>query len=49
HAKQLIDTYKDALLLYEVAILSGFSDYVYFSRRFKKFTGLSPQEYKNSK
>ena len=46
HAKQLIKLYKNALTLGEIALHSGFSDYIYFSRRFKFFTGVSPQEYK---
>jgi len=46
HAKQLINLYKNAMPLGEVALLSGFNDYVYFSRRFKSFTGVSPQDYK---
>lgn len=46
HAKQLIELYKNALTLGEIALHSGFSDYIYFSRRFKFFTGVSPQEYK---
>ena len=47
HACFLIDTYKSALSLSEVAEKCGYTDYVYFSRRFKKFMGLSPQKYKN--
>lgn len=33
------------IALKEVAHLVGFSDYVYFSKVFKKITGLSPKEY----
>lgn len=29
----------------QAAVLSGFNDTAYFSREFKKFTGVSPQEY----
>lgn len=47
HACFLIDTYKSALSLSEVAEKCGYTDYVYFSRRFKKFMGVSPQKYKN--
>jgi AraC-like DNA-binding protein len=30
----------------QVAALSGFSDYTYFSRTFKKKFGMPPQEYR---
>ena len=30
-----------------VALLSGFADPLYFSTVFKKYTGLSPKEYKS--
>ena len=46
HACYLIDIYKDSLPLSEIAEKCGFSDYVYFSRRFKKITGMSPKNYK---
>ena len=44
HAKNLI-TYEN-LSISEIAIASGFSDIYYFSRQFKKTTGLTPTEYK---
>lgn len=47
HACFLIDTYKSALPLSSVAEKCGYTDYVYFSRRFKQKTGVSPQHYKN--
>ena len=47
HACFLIDTYKSALALSEIAEKCGYTDYVYFSRRFQKFMGVSPQKYKN--
>lgn len=34
--------------LKDIAIMTGFTDYNYFSRFFKKHTGISPSEYKNS-
>lgn len=45
HACYLIDVYKGTLTLSEIAMKCGYSDYVYFSRRFKKITGMSPREY----
>ncbi len=44
HAKTLL-TYRKAKIS-EVAVASGFSDIYYFSRQFKKQTGLTPTEYK---
>ena len=45
HARYLIDTYQNALSLSEIAEKCGYTDYVYFSRRFKQVTGLSPRKY----
>ncbi len=45
HACFLIDTYKKTLSLSEIAEKCGFTDYVYFSRRFKEIMGLSPKKY----
>ncbi len=42
----LIDIYRDTLTLSEIAEMCGFLDYVYFSRIFKEYTGVSPREYK---
>lgn len=36
-------------LLYEVAEMTGFQDSAYFSATFKKYTGCSPKEWKNSR
>ena len=47
-AEQLIELYSKELSLSEVALRSGYYDYVYFSRRFRQKTGISPQEYKQS-
>ena len=45
HACHLIDLFKNTLPLSDVAEKCGYSDYVYFSRRFKQVTGISPKEY----
>lgn len=45
HACYMIDVYKDTLTLSEIAEKCGYTDYVYFSRRFKKIVGKSPQKY----
>ena len=47
HACFLIDRYKNNLTLAEVAEKCGYTDYVYFSRRFKQMTGMSPRMYMN--
>ncbi len=44
-AQRLID--ETALHIYEIAFRVGFSDQNYFSRIFKKYTGLSPREYRD--
>lgn len=48
HAKQLMDFYKGTLLLFEIAEKCGYTDYVYFSRKFKDVTGISPSKYISS-
>lgn len=45
HACFLIDTYKRALSLTEISEKCGYTDYPYFSRRFKKIMGVSPRNY----
>ncbi|MBE7063138.1 MAG: helix-turn-helix domain-containing protein [Ruminococcaceae bacterium] len=45
HACYLIDTYKSTLSLSEIAEKCGYTDYVYFSRRFKHILGMSPRKY----
>ena len=48
HACYLIDTYKASLSLFEIAEKCGYTDYIYFSRKFKQLIGISPQKYKVS-
>ena len=45
HACYLIDIYKNSLSLLEIADKCGFTDYSYFSRRFKQVMGMSPRKY----
>lgn len=45
HSRLLIDFYKNTMSLSEIAEKCGFTDYVYFSRRFKEILGVSPREY----
>lgn len=45
HAKELIDTHQ--YLIYEIANILGFDNAYYFSKVFKKTTGLSPREYEH--
>lgn len=47
NAISLIKIYKNTMPLMDVAISCGFDDYIYFSRKFKEITSLSPQAYKN--
>ncbi|MBQ9760845.1 MAG: AraC family transcriptional regulator, partial [Clostridia bacterium] len=47
HACYLIDIYQDNLSLSEIAEKCGYLDYIYFSKRFKLVTGISPREYRN--
>lgn len=45
HACYLIDIYKNSLSLLEIADKCGYTDYSYFSRRFKQVMGVSPRKY----
>ena len=47
HACFLIDVYKNELSLSEIAEKCGYWDYVYFSKKFKSFKGLSPKNYRD--
>ena len=48
HACYLIDIYGGTIPLSEIARECGYNDYVYFSKKFKRFMGLSPERYRNS-
>ena len=48
HACYLMDVYKNALSLSEIAEKCGYTDYIYFSRRFKQQMGVSPRAYKGA-
>ena len=45
HACYLIDTYRHAVPLTEISEQCGYTDYVYFSKKFKQITGVSPRKY----
>ena len=45
HARYLIDAYKNTFPLAYIAEKCGYSDYVYFSRKFKQIMGVSPKKY----
>lgn len=47
HARYLIDVYGSKMSLCEIAEKCGYDDYIYFSRRFKQLTGVSPRKYKS--
>lgn len=46
HACFLIDLYANSLSLEQISEGCGYIDYVYFSKKFKSVTGMSPTEYK---
>jgi len=46
HACYMIDIYKNSMPLSEISERCGYTDYVYFSKKFKSITGMSPKEYK---
>ena len=45
YAQSLLVTYRGALSVAETARQCGFRDPLYFSRRFKKYSGYSPEKY----
>lgn len=46
HAKKMLEIYGSTLSVSQIALSCGFEDPIYFSRRFKQFTAISPSEYK---
>ena len=46
-ARELMEIYGDGLSLARVAEQCGFTDYVYFSRKFRQITGVSPRLWRN--
>ena len=45
HACYLIDIYRNSMSLSQIAEKCGYTDYIYFSRKFKQIKGISPQKY----
>ncbi len=45
HACYLIGAYKNVVPLNVISEKCGYTDYIYFSRRFKKVMGISPRKY----
>lgn len=45
----LMDIYRNILSLSEIAEKCGYTDYVYFSRRFRQIMGVSPRKYMEDK
>ena len=45
HACYLMDIYTKTLPLSEIASMCGYEDYIYFSKKFKEFIGMSPSAY----
>lgn len=48
HAVFLIDIYGKNFTLEQIAYKCGYTDYVYFSKKFKAVMNMPPKEYKNS-
>lgn len=46
HAQKLLEIYGGSITVAEAALACGFEDPVYFSKRFKQLTGVSPDQYK---
>ncbi len=47
HACYLIDIYGRSLSLADIGEKCGYTDYTYFSKRFKRIMGVSPREYRD--
>ena len=45
----LIETYGTSVPLSEIAEACGYTDYIYFSKRFKDLIGMSPKQYRDSR
>lgn len=48
HACYLMEVYQNTMTLSEVAEKCGYLDYIYFSKKFKKYMGMSPRRCKGS-
>ncbi len=48
HALYLIEIYKDSVSLADISEKCGYLDYVYFSKKFKEHTGISPKTFLKS-
>ena len=48
HAKNLLEIYHKNLTVAEIAEACGFSDVVYFSKKFKQYVGVSPNAYRKN-
>lgn len=46
HARNMLDIYGSELSVSQIGTLCGFTDPVYFSKRFKALVGVSPADYK---
>ena len=47
HACFLIDIFHNKMSLTDISEQCGYTDYIYFSKKFKSVMGLSPKEYRN--
>lgn len=45
HACYLMEIYGDSVTLAEISEQCGYTDYVYFSKKFKQVIGVSPRKY----
>lgn len=48
HACYLIEIYANNMSLSQICEQCGYTDYVYFSKKFKEVVGISPKDYKNN-
>lgn len=48
HARFLLDVYGQTLSLSTISENCGYTDYVYFSKKFKEVTGVSPKKYRST-